>query len=74
MPVRLGRTAPLKGLPEAHSTPGFATLAGLCLYAAEDPADIKSHNTRRQTVMSPVRSSNPFASLWRLLRATREYF
>lgn len=74
VPVRLGRTAPLKGLPEAHSTLGFATLAGLCLYAAEDPADIKSHYTRRQTVMSPVRSSNPLASLWRLLRATREYF
>ena len=73
-PVRLGRTAALKGLPEAHSTPGFATLAGLCLYAAEDPADIKSHRPRHQRVMSPVASANPFAALWRLIRATREYF
>ncbi|MEO1046807.1 MAG: cell division protein FtsA [Pseudomonadota bacterium] len=73
-PVRLGRTAALKGLPEAHSTPGFATLAGLCLYAAEDPADIKSHQPRNQSVMSPVTSANPFAAFWRLIRATREYF
>ena len=73
-PVRLGRTVPLKGLPEAHSTPGFATLAGLCLYAAEDPPDIKSYQPRSQAVMSPTRSRNPIASLWRLLRASREYF
>ena len=74
IPVRLGRTAPLKGLPEAHSTPGFATLAGLCLYAAEDPADITSHKPRAQTIMSPTRSKNPLAALWRLLRASRDYF
>ncbi|MEM6494454.1 MAG: cell division protein FtsA [Pseudomonadota bacterium] len=74
MPVRLGRTAALTGLPEAHSTPGFATLAGLCLYAAEDPADIKAHKARRQDVISPAGSLNPFASLSRLWRASREYF
>ena len=42
MPVRIGRPPQLRGLPEAHSTPGFATLAGLVLYAAEDPVDIRS--------------------------------
>ncbi|MEL6238777.1 MAG: cell division protein FtsA, partial [Pseudomonadota bacterium] len=74
MPVRLGRTAALRGLPEAHSTPGFATLVGLCLYAAEDPVDIKSHKARRQDVTSPVGTLSPFASLQRLWRASREYF
>ena len=74
MPVRLGRTAPLKGLPEAHGTPGFATLAGLCLYAAEDPADIKSHKPRGQDVLTPAGPWNPLASLTRLWRASREYF
>ena len=74
MPVRLGRTTALKGLPEAHSTPGFATLAGLCLYAAEDPADIKTHRSRSQEVTSAQGSFNPLAALWRLLRASREYF
>ena len=74
IPVRLGRTASLKGLPEAHSTPGFATLAGLCLYAAEDPVDIKSHRPRMQTVITPVRSLGPLEWLLRLLRAAREYF
>ncbi|MEM7688002.1 MAG: cell division protein FtsA [Pseudomonadota bacterium] len=73
-PVRLGRTAPLKGLPEAHSTPGFATLAGLCLYAAEDPADITAYKPRAQAVMSPSRSLSPLASLMRLWKASREYF
>ncbi len=74
MPVRLGRTAALRGLPEAHSSPGFATLAGLCLYAADDPVDIKSHKARRQDVTSPAGGMNPFASLFRLWRASREYF
>ncbi|MEL6709216.1 MAG: cell division protein FtsA [Pseudomonadota bacterium] len=73
-PVRLGRTAPLKGLPEAHSTPGFATLAGLCLYAAEDPADITSYTPRLQTVMSPKRHRSPMAWLQRFWNASRDYF
>ena len=40
-PVRIGRPQGLKGLPEAHATPGFSTLAGLVLYAAADPVDIR---------------------------------
>lgn len=73
-PVRLGRTVSLKGMPEAHSTPGFATLAGLCLYAAEDPADITSYTPRLQTVMSPRRQRSPSAWLHRLWNASRDYF
>ncbi len=45
-PVRIGRPPQLRGLPEAHSVPGFATLAGLVLYAAEDPVDIRSVGSR----------------------------
>jgi cell division protein FtsA len=73
-PVRLGRTMPLRALPEAHSTPGFATLAGLCLYAADEPADITSHRPRLQEVRSPAGVLGPFAALMRLWRASREYF
>ncbi len=40
--VRLGRPRGLNGLPEAHSGPGFATLAGLVHYAASDPMDLRS--------------------------------
>lgn len=40
-PVRIGRPAALKGLPEAHATPGFSTLAGLIVYAATEPVDIR---------------------------------
>ena len=41
-PVRIGKAPQLKGLPEAHAVPGFATLAGLVLYAAEDPIDVRA--------------------------------
>ena len=74
MPVRLGRTPTLTGLPEAHATPGFATLAGLCLYAAASPKDIQSLKPRFQDVRSPAGGLNPLAALSRLWRASREYF
>ncbi|QUL36542.1 cell division protein FtsA [Erythrobacter sp. JK5] len=74
MPVRIGRAPSLRGLPEAHSTPGFATLAGLCLYAADDPVDIRSvgrgyAQPRRQrgTIAAPL----AIGGLW---RALRQYF
>ena len=41
-PVRIGRPRGLPGLPEAHSGPAFATLAGLALFAAADPIDLRS--------------------------------
>lgn len=39
--VRVGRPRGLIGLPDAHSGPGFATLAGLVHYAASDPIDLR---------------------------------
>ena len=39
-PVRIGRPAGLKALPEAHGGPAFATLAGLALIAARGERDL----------------------------------
>lgn len=74
MPVRIGRAPPLIGLPEAHATPGFAGLAGLCLYAAEDPVDIRAVGNRYAQVREFGGSINPLLSLTRLWRALRENF
>jgi cell division protein FtsA len=52
--VRVGRPRGLAGLPEAHSGPGFATLAGLVYFAASDPIDLRQLSPIHQTV---VRSS-----------------
>ena len=70
MPVRIGRPPQLKGLPEAHATPGFATLAGLCLYAADDPVDIRAIRPGYQSTM---RYGGPQA-VSRFIRALKEYF
>ncbi|MXP10120.1 cell division protein FtsA [Pseudoblastomonas halimionae] len=40
-PVRLGRPGFVRGMAEAHSGPGFATLAGLALHAANPPLDLR---------------------------------
>jgi cell division protein FtsA len=69
-PCRIGRPLPLKGLPEAHSTPGFATLAGLCLYAADDPVDIRTIGQNYQTSSRYGGSE----TVTRLFRALKEYF
>ena len=69
-PVRVGRPPALKGLPEAHGVPGFATLAGLVLYAAEDPVDIRSVGSRFQT----SHRSPGFARMMRIWSAMKEYF
>lgn len=74
-PVRLGRPPQLTGMPEAHHAPGFATLAGLCLYAADDPVDIRAVGTGRSGVYKAfARESGFMALVMRLLRAAREYF
>ena len=70
-PVRIGRPPHLKGLPEAHAVPGFATLAGLVLYAAEDPIDIRAVGSRFQQVH---RFSGLRLLLWRVWTAMKEYF
>ncbi|ASJ90625.1 cell division protein FtsA [Porphyrobacter sp. CACIAM 03H1] len=74
-PVRLGRPPQLAGMPEAHHAPGFATLAGLCLYAADDPVDIRAVGAGRGGVYKAfTRESGFLALLMRLFRALREYF
>ncbi len=40
--VRLGRPQGLLSLPEAHAGPAFATMAGLALYAATAPVDLRA--------------------------------
>ncbi len=40
--VRIGKPFGLKGLPEAHAGPAFGTLAGLVLYAVNEPLDLRS--------------------------------
>ncbi|MXO84708.1 cell division protein FtsA [Altererythrobacter aurantiacus] len=70
-PVRIGKPpAGLKGLPEAHATPGFATLAGLCIYAANDPVDIRSINANWQQT-TKLKGADTFG---RVFRALKEYF
>jgi cell division protein FtsA len=69
-PVRIGKPHALKGLAEAHATPGFSTLAGLVLYAAADPVDIRVLGSRYQTTMR----YSGFGLVGRIYRALREYF
>jgi cell division protein FtsA len=48
--VRIGRPRGLSALPEAHSGPAFATLAGLALYGASNPVDLRTMAPSQQTV------------------------
>ena len=69
-PVRIGRAPQLSGLPEAHAKPGFATLAGLILYAAADPVDIRA-------VGPAYQRTHRYAGLGlvgRIYRAVLDYF
>ncbi|MEZ5709589.1 MAG: cell division protein FtsA [Blastomonas sp.] len=64
--VRVGKPVGLSGLPDAHSGPAFATLAGLALYAADEPLDIR-------TVAAAYQQTHRYAGgailqrLWRAL-------
>lgn len=69
-PVRIGKPPRLQGLPEAHATPGFASLAGLCLYAADDPVDIRSVGPSYQ----PTKRYRGMGLVNRVFQAVREYF
>ncbi|MFM5954717.1 MAG: cell division protein FtsA [Novosphingobium sp.] len=69
-PVRIGKPQHLKGLAEAHATPGFSTLSGLVLYAAADPIDIRSIGPSYQ----PVVKVKGFELVNRIYQAMREYF
>ena len=68
--VRIGRPPHLRGLPEAHGVPGFATLAGLVLYAAEDPIDVRAFGRTRQITAR----YGPAAMAQRIWHAVRAYF
>lgn len=65
--VRIGRPKRMEGLPEAHSGPAFATLAGLVRYADSDPKDIRQLASSRQTVHS-YSGSAIIKRLWRAMR------
>ena len=69
-PVRIGSAPRLTGLAEAHAKPGFATLAGLVLFAAADPVDIRAIGSRRQ----PVMRFDSMGLANRVMRAVKEYF
>ncbi|MEO6716425.1 MAG: cell division protein FtsA [Novosphingobium sp.] len=69
-PVRIGTMPQLTGLAEGHAKPGFATLAGLVLYAAADPVDIRSIKPGYQTALR----YSGFGMVNRVYRALREYF
>ncbi len=69
-PVRIGSMPQLTGLAEGHAKPGFATLAGLVLYAAADPVDIRSIKPGYQTALR----YSGFGMINRVYRALREYF
>jgi len=65
--VRVGRPRGLIALPEAHSGPAFATLAGLARFAAADPIDLRSLEPAHQLVTR----ASPRAVLSRLMAAFR---
>lgn len=69
-PVRIGRVPQLTGLAEAHVKPGFSTLAGLVLYAAADPVDIRSLGKSHMTTIK----LSGMGLVHRLFRAFKEYF
>jgi cell division protein FtsA len=65
--VRIGRPKGLAALPEAHSGPAFATLAGLARFAAADPIDLRSLEPSHQLVTK----TSSGALLRRLMAAFR---
>ncbi|HET9628610.1 MAG TPA: cell division protein FtsA [Novosphingobium sp.] len=69
-PVRIGRPAQLPGLPEAYNRPGFATLAGLVLFAASEPLDIRAVGPRYRS----AHQAGGMGLFSRIYRAMLEYF
>lgn len=52
--VRVGRPRGMSALPEAHSGPAFSTLAGLAMFAAADPVDLRGMEPQHQLVVRPT--------------------
>ena len=69
-PVRVGRPLALKGLPEAHTGPGFSTLAGLVQYVASHPLDIREV-ARGGGQAADTSGLGMVSRVW---RALRDYF
>ena len=69
-PVRVGKPPDIRGLPDAMRNPGFATLAGLCIYAANDPIDIRSIDQRYQKTTR----ATGVGLINRIWAAAREHF
>jgi len=69
-PVRIGRVPHLSGLAEAHVKPGFSTLAGLVLYAAADPVDIRAMGRSHTRTVK----LGGMGMVGRVYQALREYF
>lgn len=65
--VRIGRPRGLTALPDAHSGPAFATLAGLAHYAASDPVDLRAAPSAMQVVHRPT----AYGTFRRLINAFR---
>jgi cell division protein FtsA len=69
-PVRIGTVPQMAGLAEGHAKPGFSTLAGLVLFAAADPIDVRSVRAKHQTAYRYAGGG----AVNRIYRALREYF
>jgi cell division protein FtsA len=67
--VRVGRPRGLIGLPEAHSGMGFSTLAGLVLFAASDPVDL-----RQPASAQSITRLSPGGMVQRLLAAVKSSY
>ena len=69
-PVRIGVPPDLRGLGGLVRNPAFAALVGLCLYAAEDPVDIRTVSSKYQEVIKP----GGMGLVSRIWHAAKEYF
>ena len=69
-PVRIGAPPALSGLAQGHTAPSYSTLAGLVLYAAADPVDIRTI----RSAFTPTTRPAGFKLVGRVWRALREYF
>ena len=68
--MRIGAPPALDGLAPGHTAPSYSTLAGLVLYAAADPVDIRTIRSAFTPTTRPV----GFKLVARVWRALREYF
>jgi cell division protein FtsA len=66
----VGRPRGLAGLPDAHSGPAFATLAGLVQFAGSDPLDLRQVQNTQQT----IHRVSPTGMVQRLIAAFRSSY